>query len=93
LIAYGASPGRGKTTTIMWNRFALPPLVLVLALPGSTALAQDDAQGCKDHSLFTRMPGSRIVMCRNADFDAEDFADPATRQKVTVEGRRYSTNT
>lgn len=60
-------------------------------LTGSPAFAQEDAQGCKDHPLFTRMPGYRIVLCRNMEFDAEDFFDPATKRKVTVEGRKYHT--
>jgi outer membrane protein OmpA-like peptidoglycan-associated protein len=60
-------------------------------LAGSPAFAQEDAQGCKDHPLFTRMPGYRITLCRNLDFDAEDFIDPATKRKVTVEGRKYHT--
>ena len=66
-------------------------LLLSSFLTGSPALAQEDAQGCKDHPLFTRMPGYRIALCRDMDFDAEDFFDPATKRKVTVEGRKSHT--
>jgi outer membrane protein OmpA-like peptidoglycan-associated protein len=60
-------------------------------LTASPAFAQEDAPGCKDHPLFSRMPGYRIAVCRNADFDAEDFLDPTTKQKVTIEGRKFHT--
>lgn len=35
--------------------------------------AEEDAQGCKDHRLFTRMPGYRINSCEIKQFDARDF--------------------
>jgi OmpA-OmpF porin, OOP family len=40
-------------------------ILLCVAIP---ALAQDDAEGSKDHSLFTRMPGFYI-----SDYTAHDF--------------------
>jgi outer membrane protein OmpA-like peptidoglycan-associated protein len=65
--------------------------LLGLLLMGGIAFAQQDAKGCKDHPLFSRMQGYRIVVCRDAEFDAEDFIDPATKQKVTIEGRKFHT--
>jgi len=66
-------------------------LVLGLIMMTSFAFAQQDAKGCNDHPLFSRMEGYRIVVCRDTDFDAEDFVDPATQKKVTVEGRKSHT--
>ena len=65
--------------------------LLGLLLMGGIAFAQQDAKGCKDHPLFSRMQGYRIVVCRDTEFDAEDFIDPATKQKVTIEGRKFHT--
>ncbi len=66
-------------------------LVLGLLLVSCVALAQEDKKGCKDHPLFSRMEGYRIVVCRDTEFDAEDFIDPTTKQKVTIEGRKFHT--
>ena len=66
-------------------------ILLGLLLMGNLAFAQQDAKGCKDHPLFSRMEGYRIVTCQQKEFDAEDFIDPATQQKVTIEGRKFHT--
>jgi len=66
-------------------------ILLGLLLTGNLAFAQQDAKGCKDHPLFSRMEGYRIVTCQQKEFDAEDFIDPATQQKVTIEGRKFHT--
>jgi OmpA-OmpF porin, OOP family len=36
-------------------------------------LAQEDAEGCKDPGLFTRMPGYHIYRCEDLQFDKHDF--------------------
>ena len=64
--------------------------VFILSL-SSLVFAQEDRKGCKDHPLFSRMQGYRIAVCRDREFDAEDFIDPATQQKVTIEGRKFHT--
>jgi len=61
---------------------------LVLALCPA-AFAQEDAKGCKDHPLFTRMEGFYIARCSQEDFGAETFIDPETKKKVNVEGQKY----
>ena len=53
--------------------------VFILSL-SSLVFAQEDRKGCKDHPLFSRMQGYRIAVCRDREFDAEDFIDPATQQ-------------
>jgi OmpA-OmpF porin, OOP family len=65
-------------------------LVLALCLVGTLAWAAgDDAQGSKDHPLFTRLPNFYID-----DFDYKDFeAYPGFKNPgggdVTVEGRKF----
>jgi OmpA-OmpF porin, OOP family len=60
------------------------------ALPG---WAENDATGCKDHPLLSRMPGYRIKSCETKTFDARDFAagpgldaDNRPLKAVTIEG-------
>lgn len=65
-------------------------LILLAALP---AAAEDDAEGCKDHPLFTRMPNTFIYGCESSQFDLRKFpvgpAPKSTDQllnSVDVEG-------
>lgn len=58
-----------------------------------SVLANDDAEGCKDHPLFNRMPGYRINTCEIKQFDAREFpasgalnADNKAVKVETVEG-------
>ncbi|MDO8834190.1 MAG: OmpA family protein, partial [Vicinamibacterales bacterium] len=48
-------------------------LVLVCALSAVPALAQQDADGCKDHPLFTRFPNMHISGCESSQFDVRGF--------------------
>jgi outer membrane protein OmpA-like peptidoglycan-associated protein len=68
-------------------------VVWAVVLTGGFAFAQEkkDAKGCKDHPLFTRMPGTYISDCKSTEFDARKFADPDTQGKteVQVEGKYY----
>lgn len=65
---------------------------LALCLFGTTpAVAQDDAEGCKDHPLFTRMPNMRIHACSSSQFDMRAFpVGPADKdgetKAVEIEG-------
>jgi outer membrane protein OmpA-like peptidoglycan-associated protein len=68
----------------MRARSILPLLVMgTLPLLG----AEPDAEGCKDHPLFTRMAGYRIANCETKAFDAYEF-QAGTGKPVRVEGRR-----
>ena len=49
-------------------------LACVVALVASPALAQDDAEGCKDSPLITRMPGSSIHGCEAKEFEQVELA-------------------
>jgi len=66
-------------------------VVLVVVLMGSSAFAQQDKKGCKDHPLFTRMPGTYIYDCKSSEFDGREWYDPDTqgKTKVKVEGKYY----
>jgi len=62
---------------------------LALFLVGSgVALADDDAEGCKDPALFTRMPGFWIYRCdQSSEFGARTFVVDAKNTEQTVEGK------
>lgn len=64
-------------------------LCMGILLMSGFAMAEQDMKGCKDHPLFTRMPDFYISNCSNKEFDAHEFFDPATKQKLSVEGRTY----
>jgi OmpA-OmpF porin, OOP family len=53
----------------------------------------EDAEGCKDHPMFNRMPNYHITGCDLKDFDAHKFTvENSTEEgakKETVEGRYY----
>jgi len=60
------------------------PAALVLFI--APALAQEpDAEGCKDHGLFTRFPGFYIHHCTSNDFAAHTFR--VGKKEVSVEGK------
>jgi len=55
---------------------------------GATPGKEQDAAGCKDHPLFTRMQNMRIVSCKSVEF--ERFVFKMGKGKETpVEGRRF----
>ena len=69
-------------------------LILLFSL---AAFAQDeertDAEGCKDSSLITRMPGAKINSCENKEYEQAKFplgtdADGNAKEK-TIEGEYH----
>jgi OOP family OmpA-OmpF porin len=68
---------------------------LSLLTCGVAIATEPDAQGCKDHMLFTRMSGYHIVDCKENDFDRYTFYSEKGKE-VDVEGRYtmiwYETN-
>ena len=66
-------------------------VVSLLVLSAAPAIAQD-AEGCKDHPLFTRFPNMHITDCQSSQFDVRAFPIGAARQgrqttkSVEVEG-------
>jgi OmpA-OmpF porin, OOP family len=57
-------------------------ILLILMSGVVPAFAQQDAEGCKDPALFTRMPGYHIYRCEDLQFDKYDFR--ITDQKTQV---------
>ena len=47
--------------------------MLLLLLAANLYAVQNDDPKCKDHPLFTRMPGSYIYNCDHKQFDGRDF--------------------
>jgi len=54
----------------------------------SAAFAQEDAKGCKDHPMFTRMDNFYIARCKEEKFDQVDFRDEKGK-RIKVEGKLY----
>jgi OOP family OmpA-OmpF porin len=61
-------------------------------LGAAPARAQEDAEDCKDHPLFTRMPNMHIARCSSSQFNLRRFpvgprtADDSPVKSVDVEG-------
>lgn len=51
-------------------------------------IAEEDAEGCQDHPLLTRMPNFYIQDCETRDFDQMDFVNKQG-EEATVEGKKY----
>ena len=71
-----------KVCTLLLSAFML--LASPLAIK-----AQDDAEGCKDSALLTRISGCVISDCSNSDFDAVELQTSLTKDPRTthVEGK------
>lgn len=61
--------------------------VFLLACSG-IAFAQEDAKGCKDHPMFTRMPNYYINNCKEKDFAQAEFVDEKG-EDIKVEGKYH----
>jgi outer membrane protein OmpA-like peptidoglycan-associated protein len=62
--------------------------ILLLSCPALSGFAQDDAEGCSDHALLTRMPAYYISGCSHSYNQAEIVTGSANGEQVrkTVEG-------
>lgn len=75
----------------MIQRVRLAAIALMVLLAAGLMPAQgQDAKGCQDHPLFTRMPDFIIDSCKVAEFDAFEFdvTKGGRLEKVRVEGRK-----
>ena len=66
------------------------PFLLVLA-GFSNLYAQEDAEGCKDPALFTRMPNFHIYRCEDIQFDKFEFQVSSDKTQ-SVEGHSLYVN-
>jgi outer membrane protein OmpA-like peptidoglycan-associated protein len=62
--------------------------ILLCLLATTLYAAQTDNAKCKDHPLFTRMPGSYIYNCDHKQFDGRDFV-MGKGQTIHVEGQLW----
>lgn len=62
--------------------------LLASFLVANISFADEDAEGCRDHPLLTRMPNFYIQDCETKEFDAMDFVN-AQGEDTKVEGKRY----
>lgn len=62
---------------------------LFLLVSPVALVAQDDAEGCKDSPLLTRMPGCVIADCSKSEFDAAELQTSLSKdpRKTHVEGK------
>jgi OmpA-OmpF porin, OOP family len=72
----------------------LMSLCFALLMIAPALIAQEDAEGCKDSPMISRMQGSKIASCDNKEFDQVTFdlppdADGNAKQKV-VEGEVHT---
>ena len=67
-------------------------LFFVSILFCSLSFSQEDIKGSKDHPLFNRMPGYRIMHYKNLDFDVYKKFLNEKGKEMTVEGHYYYFN-
>jgi OOP family OmpA-OmpF porin len=63
-------------------------VLLTSLLLVNVVIADEDAEGCRDHPLLTRMPNFYIQDCEMRDFDQMDFVNKQG-EETTVEGKKY----
>ena len=63
-------------------------MMLLLLLAANLYAVQNDDPKCKDHPLFTRMPGSYIYNCDHKQFDGRDFV-MGKGKTIHVEGELW----
>lgn len=63
-------------------------ILLISLLMISLGTADEDAEGCQDHPLLTRMPDFYIQDCETKEFDQMDFVNKQGND-ITVEGKKY----
>lgn len=61
-------------------------ILAILSLVIVAPVSAQDAEGCKDHPLFTRMPGYNIARCSTTAFASVEFRQ-AKGAQLDVEGR------
>ncbi len=73
---------------VMIMKRAIFIVLVIFCIPAIAVSQQKDATGCKDHPLFTKMPGSWIHDCDQKDFNAHTF-DVGSGKALQVEGRYW----
>jgi hypothetical protein len=73
-----------RNKKIIWMVVIVLSGIVFLGFSG-IAFAQEDAEGCKDHPMFTRMNNFYIARCRKVKFDQVSFRDEEG-ERTNVEG-------
>jgi outer membrane protein OmpA-like peptidoglycan-associated protein len=77
------------------HRFVVTLCAVLVAVMAAPAAGQD-AKGCKDHPLFTRMSNFDIYACKEVEFEALDFPKPGLKawngpdDYEAIEGRVFA---
>ncbi|HSL24430.1 MAG TPA: OmpA family protein [Vicinamibacterales bacterium] len=71
------------------NAYIVSFVLAVSLLPAAAAAQQQDAKGCKDHPLFTRMQGYWIRGCVEKQYDERAF-EVGEGKKETIGGRSWT---
>jgi outer membrane protein OmpA-like peptidoglycan-associated protein len=76
----------------MTNRGAISAVAALLGFCAAARAQEPDAEGCRDSSVLSRMPGCRIAECDVKDFDAAEVqVGPQNESgfpRKTLEGRK-----
>jgi len=66
-------------------------MLVLLATGGLALFAQTgDTEGCKDHPLFSRMPGFVLSECKQSQFDLKRFpTGPASTEGGEAKSRSW----
>jgi outer membrane protein OmpA-like peptidoglycan-associated protein len=81
--------------TLFWRRGCPAAALLVAAAALPFSLRAEDAEGCRDHPLFNRLPDFHIVSCEQEQFDLKRFPVGAAPEEggkpktADVEGAFY----
>ena len=68
------------------HRTIINSILIILFVSASLGFAQEDAEGCKDHPMFSRMKNFVISYCES-NFDAVEFTISDSDTK-TIEGQK-----
>ena len=71
------------------GRQAIWLIGIIVLVFSNLCWAQEDAKGCRDHPMFTRLPNYYLSECQEKDFDKVEFMDEKGNE-IEVEGRVHS---
>jgi outer membrane protein OmpA-like peptidoglycan-associated protein len=89
-MTLAGSRQEARMTRVFSAAIALVAAAFLSSAPSTATPLQGkeaDAAGCQDHPLFTRMPGMRILSCKQIDFDRFVFKTGKGTDEA-IEGRR-----
>ena len=88
LLVVNYLPERGARNPMRFTTLFLLSAVLVLTM--NLSAQENDAEGCKDSPIITRMPGSTIHSCENKEYDQAKMPANSDGEEKAVEGEYHS---